>query len=431
VSLRYRILIAMLAVTALSVGVAGLVARQATRSEITTVVDVLLSQAQIDRIADHRAETGSWDGVEPILERIDRREGVRLILATPNNRVIADTRPEQALPPLDDLPVDDFVFGGRSTFLYTVAIEQTNTASGALGDIDRWFLLAGAGALVVGGLAAIALADRITSPIRELSDAVERTRRGDRQVRVRTTGDGELGNLAASFNALADDLARAEAAQRAMIADAAHELRTPLATLRAHLEAVADGVVEPDAATIEALVGDVGRLGRLVDDLQDLALVEGGGVVLELGPVSPEAILARAARGHGGAGDGLSVKIHVAPDLPPVFVDETRMAQVFDNLLANAARYATTVELSAAAHEAGVNLVVSDDGPGIAEDQLETIFDRFHRVDPARSGPGAGLGLAIAGRLVELHGGTIRAERRPGAGATFVVWLPSHGVNRS
>jgi signal transduction histidine kinase len=114
-----------------------------------------------------------------------------------------------------------------------------------------------------------------------------------------------------------------------------------------------------------------------------------------------------------------------------VFVDETRMAQVFDNLLANAARYATTVELSAAAHEAGVNLVVSDDGPGIAEDQLETIFDRFHRVDPARSGPGAGLGLAIAGRLVELHGGTIRAERRPGAGATFVVWLPSHGVNRS
>lgn len=429
-SLRYRILIAMLAVTALSVGFAGLVARQATRSEITTVVDVLLSRAQLDRISDHRAETGSWDGVEPIIERIDRRERVRLILATPGNRVIADSRPEQSLPPLDELPVDEFVFGGRSTFLYTVAIEQTGTASGALGAIDRWFVLAGVGALVVGGLAAIALADRITSPIRELADAVERTRRGDRQVRVRTTGDGELGHLAASFNAMADDLARAEAAQQAMIADAAHELRTPLATLRAHLEAVADGVVEPDAATIEALVGDVGRLGRLVDDLQDLALVEGGGVVLELGPVPPEAILARAARDHGGVGD-LSVSIHVAPGLAPVFVDETRMAQVFDNLLANAARYATSVELSASPHETGVNLVVSDDGPGIPEDRLQTVFDRFHRVDAARSGPGAGLGIAIAGQLVELHGGTIRAESRPGKGATFVVWLPTHRLNPS
>lgn len=430
-SLRYRILLAMLAVTALSVGVAGVVARQATRSEITTVVDVLLSRAQLNQISDHRAETGSWDGVDPILERIDRREGVRLILATPGNRVIADSRPEQPLPPLDELPVDEFVFGGRSTFLYTVAIAQTETASGALGAIDRWFVLAGVGALVVGGLAAIALADRITNPIRELSDAVERTRRGDRQARVRTTGDGELGHLAASFNAMADDLARAEAAQRAMIADAAHELRTPLATLRAHLEAVADGVVEPDAATIEALVGDVGRLGRLVDDLQDLALVEGGGVVLELGAVPAESILTRAARDHGGPGGGLSVRMHVAPDLPPVFVDETRIAQVFDNLLANAARYATTVELSAAPDEAGVNFVVSDDGPGIAEDQIEAVFDRFHRVDAARSGPGAGLGLAIAGQLVELHGGTIRAERRPGKGATFVVWLPAYNVTPS
>lgn len=425
-SLRLRILASMLAVTALSVGIAGLVARQATRSEITTtVVDVLLTQAQVDRIADHRADTGSWDGVEPILERIDRREGARLILATPGNRVIADSRPGQTLPPLDELPVDDLVFGGRSTYLYTVAIEQNEGPAGALGDIDRWFVLAGVGALVVGGLVAIALADRITSPVRALSDAVERTRSGDRDVRVTITGDGELGQLATSFNAMADDLARAEAAHRAMIADAAHELRTPLATLRAHLEAVTDGVVEPDAATFEGLVGDVGRLSRLVDDLQDLALVEGGGVVLDLGPVAPEAILVRAARDHGGAGGALSVSIRIEPDLPAVFVDETRIAQVFDNLLANAARYATSVDLEAVRDGAGVRLVVCDDGPGIAEDQREAIFDRFHRVDAARSGSGAGLGLAIAGRLVELHGGTIGVEGRPGRGATFVVWLPA------
>ena len=125
------------------------------------------------------------------------------------------------------------------------------------------------------------------------------------------------------------------------------------------------------------------------------------------------------------------MNIHVAPDLPPVFVDETRMAQVFDNLLANAARYATSVELSATPHAAGVDLVVSDDGPGIPEDQLRAVFERFHRADAARSRPGAGLGLAIAGRLVELHGGTIRAESRPGRGATFVVWLPAHRVTPS
>lgn len=424
--LRTRVVVAMVVVAAVAVVLAGVVARQATRDSVTTVVDVAPTRAQLDQILDHRLDRGTWDGVEAVLERIDEAQGTRVIVTTPRReRVVGDSRPAEAIPPLVRLPHDVLQGAGQRFLVYSVAVEADTTVTD-LAAIDRSFVVAGLVAIALATLVALLVAGPLTRPLRELAAALRRTRAGERDVRV-LPGPGEIGELGTAFNDLADELARSEAGRRAMVADAAHELRTPLANLRGHLEAVVDGVVEPDATTMNGLIDDVERLGCLVDDLQSLALVESGVVRLELRPVAPDEVLRRAAAAQGAARGISTIVVTDGATLPPVLVDDVRMPQVFDNLLANAARHAETVRLSARSAGAAVELVVADDGPGIPDDQLEAVFERFHRTDPSRGSwaGGAGLGLAITRRLVELHGGTIRAEHTPGGGATFVVRLPA------
>ncbi|MCC6790042.1 MAG: HAMP domain-containing protein [Thermomicrobiales bacterium] len=295
-------------------------------------------------------------------------------------------------------------------------------------------------ALLVGGLtagvaavvASIVISRRLTRPITVLAAANRRLARGDLGARVAVDTDDELGELAIRFNDMAAALTDVEQRRMHLIGDIAHELRTPIATLRGYLEGLSDGVVEPSPALWQQLQTETGRLARIVDDLQELSRVESGRAMLTRAPVAVEelidesiAVLALSFRDKG-----VILSKAIPAELPRVLADAGRAVQVLVNLLSNALRNTPAggqVVVSASDDAAAVRITVRDTGIGIPREHLPFLFDRFYRVDPARSRAlgGSGIGLAIAKALVEAQDGRIQAESDGlGCGAIFSFTLP-------
>lgn len=315
--------------------------------------------------------------------------------------------------------------------------------AGFISTVNQSVLMA---ALASGALAAvltIALSRSVLRPVEALTRAARRMGAGDLRQRVDVEARGEIGELARAFNSMAEGLARQEELRRHMVTDVAHELRTPLTNIRGYLEALRDGVAQPDAAVIESLHEEALLLNRLVDDLQDLALAEAGQLRLNrrrqaIGPIVERAAAAAAPL---TADKDIRLEVSVAPDLPETEVDPERIGQVLRNLLQNAVTHTPpggriTVCATAHAEPAGqaprgaqraVLITVSDSGPGIAPEHLPRVFERFFRADPSRSRAtgGAGLGLTIVRQLVEAHGGRVWAESEPGRGARLCFTLPA------
>jgi signal transduction histidine kinase len=278
---------------------------------------------------------------------------------------------------------------------------------------------------------ALVLARTLTRPLRELTAASQAMAEGDlgRQVAVRSRD--ELGELAAAFNRMSAELARANRARRQMTADIAHDLRTPLTVIMGYAEALRDGDLAPADATFETVYREAEHLSRLIDDLRTLSLVDAGKLTLSCGAMTPQALLERAAAAHLPQAQrlGIGLDVHAGAGLPLVQVDPERMAQVLGNLVANALRYTPEggrITLSAELHPGAVHLAVCDTGSGIDPVDLPHIFDRFYRGDASRTTEKgeSGLGLAIAKSLVEAHGGTISAASTLGEGSTFMIVLP-------
>ena len=273
------------------------------------------------------------------------------------------------------------------------------------------------------------LARGMTSPLREMAAAAEAMARGDYSRRVSESSRDEVGALGRAFNAMASDLAQVDQVRRDLIANVSHDLRTPITSLRAVLENLADGVTQPDPETLRAVVRQVDRLGRLVAQLLDLSRLESGVVPLQREVVDVPPLLAEAAAESRLTSPDVTVQVEV-PDGLRVHADRERLHQVLANLLDNAARFTPAGEpvlLVARADGEELLLEVHDAGPGIPAGEAERVFDRFYRADASRSaanGTGAGLGLSIARWVVDLHGGEIRAEPRQPHGTTVVVHLP-------
>jgi len=284
---------------------------------------------------------------------------------------------------------------------------------------------------------------RVFAPVDALTKGARALADGRLDARVPVRGRDEVGELAAAFNHLAESLERNERARRNMVSDVAHELRTPLTNIRVQVEAVQDGVLTADAAFLHSVEEEVTSLSRLVDDLQQLSLAEAGVLRLDRSEVQIADLIERAV-------SGIAIPVTREVEDFTVHVDPHRIVQVLRNLLVNASTFAQssihvvsrTAGVPPAEHAASrrgsetlpaqpagtpavrwIEIRVSDDGPGVPPEHRDRIFDRFHRADASRSRTtgGAGLGLAIAKELVELHGGTIRLE---GAN-TFVFTLPS------
>lgn len=378
-------------------------------------------------------------------------EGVTVVRASLTGVVLDSSHPPAPLPIFTDgrvhvgstqfleYAVVPVVVGERVAYVvYAVELGQGGGVVARVGETfqflaEFWwqFLLAGALAAFVSLLMARWLARGMTQPLRDMAEAAKQMETGDYRQRVHTRSRDEVGQLATAFNRMSAELENLEHSRRDLVANVSHELKTPITAIRAHLENLLDGVEQPDPDTLQVMLTQSERLGRLVEQLLDLSKLESGEVPLDrtempLAPVVSQVMseieVARSDR-------GVLVRDEVAEDLPPVEADRERVHQVLFNLVDNAVRFTPSGgEVKVAAHRrnGSVEVSVSDTGVGISPEHLPRLFERFYRVDTARSreGGGTGIGLAIARSVVEAHGGHIKAESELGKGSVFTFDLP-------
>jgi signal transduction histidine kinase len=293
-------------------------------------------------------------------------------------------------------------------------------------------------ALIGGGLAllvALFLGYQLLRPVGALTQAARKMAGGDLGQRVQTNGQDELAQLGVAFNRMAETLQRSEQNRRSMTADIAHELRTPIAVQRAHLEALQDGVYPLTAENLQPVLDQTELLARLVDDLRTLALADAGELPLERAPFDLDALVRRVLERFRPDADNHQVTLEAtgAGGAPQITGDARRIEQILNNLVGNALRYTPAgghITLSVEKTADKVLLRVRDDGSGIPTEALPHLFERFYRVDRSRSREegGTGLGLAIARQLAVAHGGELSVRNHPDGGAEFTLELPLSGL---
>jgi signal transduction histidine kinase len=268
---------------------------------------------------------------------------------------------------------------------------------------------------------------RFTFPLRAVMDAADRVAGGDYAVRVEEDGPPPMRALAHAFNAMTTRLQHADRLRRSLMADVAHELRTPLSVLQGRLEGLMDGVYPRDEQQIGELLEETRVLSRLIDDLRTLALSDAGALPLQKEPTDLVALIRDTIRSLASEADrqGVTLEIDVDSETVSVDLDPLRIREVLTNLLTNALRHGRvegrSVSLTMSVTTSEIEVAVTDSGEGIAPEDAERIFDRFYK---GVASQGSGLGLAIAKGIVTAHGGEIKAASRPGAGTTMVFTLP-------
>lgn len=468
-SLRLRLILMTFLVAAVAVATVGLLARQLAliefqrfltkkeetgpRTELSTV-----------ELVELYSERGDWREAQGIIERMGSAAGRQLILADSQRSVVA-AYPGELLQSKVEISAEHDI-KWESTLLrdgrryraqhalrvvpHSVLTEPGGRVIGTLyylpqpsqglEDAEELFIVGLNRALLIAGLAsagvaliiALVLSRRVLRPIEELTGAARRMEKGELEQRVHVRNRDEIGELARAFNSMAQSLLRAEQLRRNMVSDVAHELRTPLTNIRCHLETLQDGLVEPTAQFINSLHDEAMLLGRLVDDLQDLALAEAGQLRMELQRVSVRAEVERAsvALRHQIAEARLTISIDV-PEVMEANADPERLGQVLRNLIANAVTHTPaggSIRVHASREQDEIQIRVADTGRGIAQEALPFVFQRFYRTDASRERAtgGAGLGLAIVKQIVIAHGGRVWVESEVGKGTTLCFTLHTH-----
>ncbi|WP_405539710.1 HAMP domain-containing histidine kinase [Streptomyces sp. NBC_00075] len=306
---------------------------------------------------------------------------------------------------------------------------SAGSGSAGLSVAWRWVVVAAVGALALALGMSWFVTRRLTAPVVRIAATARALAAGDRTARARIDAPGELGDLAHAFDAMADDMGHTEQARHRLAADVAHELRTPLASLRAGLEELRDGCTEPTPHRLAALHDQALRLGRIVDDLGELAEAESARLSLHLAEVDLTALAeaATAEREPELRTAGLTVRATPGPVPLLVRADADRLHQALGNLLSNAARHCRpgdTVTVTTSATPSEALAEVADNGPGIPADELPHVFDRLWRGARARATDGSGIGLAVVKELVTAHGGTVTAASGPNGGTRLTLRLP-------
>jgi signal transduction histidine kinase len=336
------------------------------------------------------------------------------------------TRRERLAHPLDDVPSIKLKLG----FVIAAAVSVTVFVFWIGLKLGLWPSVSGVIAAAVAMTMVWFLSRGMTSPLREMAAAASEMAKGNYDRRVRSVSRDEVGELARAFNRMAADLAETDRVRRDLVANVSHELRTPITALQAVLENLVDGVTEPDPETFATMLAQVERLGRLVKQLLDLSRLESGAVPLDRTAFRVEPLLEHAVRESQLHAPEIPVQVSVDAHDLTADGDPERVHQVLANLLENAVRHTPRggiVEVRARRNDHGVVIEVLDEGPGIPEADQARVFERFYRADSARASSqgGAGLGLAIAQWIVDLHGGDIHPERREPHGCRMVVTLPN------
>ena len=481
-SLTLKLLLAFLLTSVTGVALASLFIRQSVTREFDSYVIAQQRASFVEEVSNYYETSGGWSGVDRWLRDqalrrlIDatpapagaRRDQLRLrfVLADPAGRVVV---PFGRYALGASVPADEIgggtpiAIGGRlvGTVITPDAADFRNVAEERyLARTDRALGIAAAVMVGIALLLGLLLARVITRPVRELTGAAEKIAAGDIEQRVPVRSRDELGLLAAQFNRMSGDLARATRLRRQMTADVAHDLRTPLTVIAGYLEALRDQVLKPTPERFATMYDETQLLLRLVDDLHTLSLADAGELRLERQPIAPCQLLERVAAiyRHAAEQQGVALAIQADPNLPAISVDVEQIARALSNLVSNALRYtpsggvitlsatqptndqspttdgqalvmdSVTAEANALvfARSTLVNLRVIDTGAGIDPEHLPSIFERFYRADSSRQQAtgGSGLGLAIVKSIVEAHGGRVAAASAPGQGTTITIALP-------
>ena len=443
-SLQFRLLLAFTLVIVVTIGATFFFIYQTTRSEIRQfeerAEDIRAGRMEIE-LSRYYYQQRSWEGIQPFVEQWGNIYGQRIILTDSQGMVVADSQGDLLGKPYDpDSPgrllSPPWEEGDIGTLHISRGSPEVDIASLYIlyYAIGRFFLWGGLVAVAIAVAITFFLSRRTLAPVKALTSAAKRLGRGDFSQRVQIKDKSELGELARTFNSMAGDLERAEKLRRNMVADVAHELRTPLSNIRGYLEALRDGMIKPDAETIRSLYEEASLLSRLVDDLQELSLAEAGELKLvcqaeDIGELIRQTVAAVEAQERA---KGLSLSVELPDKLPLVNIDSRRIGEVLHNLLENAVAHTAkegSITVAAKQWDNWVEVSVTDTGKGIPAEDLPNIFERFYRVDKsrARATGGSGLGLTIAKRLVEAHGGKIEVQSEPGKGSRFAFTLPSSG----
>lgn len=442
-SLQFRLIVAFTLVLILAFGSVNLFVGYAAQKEaerFETRLGAARSARVNQMVSQYYSRERGWADLQPTLEQAGRLSGRRIIVADAQGVVVGDSQLGHARPWRPNDPGGIFVpihFDGTQVGALLVA--NTNNRE-IIGDpvvsrlaaaVNLRLFWTGLFAVIAGIILIALMSRRILAPVQSLTSAARQLGQGDLAQRVADSAPGEIGQLARTFNAMAENLERAEVQRRSLVADVAHELRTPLSNVQGYLEAVKDGVLPPDEQTVDTIYQQVRHVVKLVDDLRLLALAEAGVMRLDRQHASIAELLSQTAEAFRPASEakGVSLEVQSPGRLPLISMDRTRVAQVLSNLLDNAIFHTPpsgVVTVSAQQVNNSVRVSVVDTGPGISPTDLELLFERFYRTDPsrARSTGGTGLGLTIAKQLVEAHGGVIGVESKLDEGSHFFFDLP-------
>lgn len=445
-SLTLKLTLAFLVVGLIGAILVAVFVGQQTQREFDKFVLDSYQTDMVDSLAAVYKERGSWDDIDAIVVRMPwRRRGpefarVPVTLVDADGVVVyggkrfkmgqrlADNELKRAIPvEVDGRTVGRLLFAPPDR----AAIQRAAPEATFLSSVNRAIRMSALAAIFVALILGLLLARGITRPIRKLTAATQAVARGQLGLKVDVSNKDEIGELAASFNQMSTDLARGSELRRQMTADIAHDLRTPLSVILGYTEALADGKLQGTPEMYGIMHDEARHLQHLIDDLRTLSLADAGELSLQRQPTMPKAPLERTAAAHASQAkrQDIELRIEATDDLPLILVDRDRMAQVLNNLVSNALRFTPEggeVILAARADAENVYLEVKDNGVGIPKNELANVFERFYRVDEARTVEEgeSGLGLAIAKSLTEAHGGAISVESEEGVGTTFVVALP-------
>jgi signal transduction histidine kinase len=446
-TLWFRLTAVFLFIAIIGVAVVAVLANQAT----TTGFRAFLTESEW---ADLRADLanlyerqGDWAGADLLLSAgRSGQGGLGLLLLDETGAIVAAAggRANRPTGPADADEALPVLVNGRSVATLLVKFPSSGgagsfAAAAFLDQVNRALWLGGGLSVLLALFLGVLLARRLTRPVSQLTQATRQMAAGDLNQQV-PPASGELGELAASFNQMAGALALAEQQRQQLLADVAHELRTPLSIMRGHLEAMLDGVFPLTPDNLAVVHEETLLLGRLVEELRTLSLVESGQLPLNLRPADLSQVVRQTAVAFEplAEAEGVQLILDAPPNLPLVLADPDRLQQVMGNLTANALRHIgqgtrqpLSLRLALAELPGAVQVRVADNGPGLSPEARAHVFDRFWRAESSRSRDqgGSGLGLAICRGIVLAHHGQIWAEETPGGGATFVFTLPVHIPN--
>jgi len=391
-------------------------------------------------IGEHYEKNG-WNGVENIFMSRGRGRGGfgmgqqfadRMIIVNQEGQVVADTLKQEvgqsygAQSDAESIPI---LINGEKVGTLIAATRKGQLEENFVDSIKAAHIKAGIFATIVVLVMGIYLSRRISKPLVELSEAAKNiaSRKLSHRVPIRT--NDEIGEVGKAFNQMAESLESNELLRKNLIADVAHELRTPLSILRGNLELLEEEVIEPSPEVFASLHEESIRISRLVEDLQSLSHADAGELKFDCNIEDLSQVVENVATELAREAAKKNIEIDVqATESIPILMDRYRIGQVLYNLMSNAIRYTEQgqVQVTVTNMPNCAKVEVCDHGPGIAKEHLPFLFDRFYRVEKSRNrmSGGSGLGLAIAKSFVEAHDGKIFVESEIGQGSKFIFTLP-------